>query len=124
MGTSVENADTTGAMVRAEEWQAIISAGDGAAAAFNILTKEKSEHLHHLILQASRRSSRGLTLTFLGRFIEIHLITRGRSEPTHAVTVEPPRHREFELTRILVRKLPLSSPTMLQSIAGQSNTVL
>ena len=33
-------------MVRAEEWQAIISAGDGAAAALNVLTKEKGEHFH------------------------------------------------------------------------------
>lgn len=46
METSVENAYATGAMVRAEEWQAIISAGDGAAAALNILTKEKGEHFH------------------------------------------------------------------------------
>ena len=46
METSVENAYATGAMVRAEEWQAIISAGDGAAAVLNILTKEKGEHFH------------------------------------------------------------------------------
>lgn len=46
METSVEGAYATGAMVRAEEWQAIISAGDGAAAALNILTKEKGEHFH------------------------------------------------------------------------------
>jgi len=46
METSVENAYATGAMVRAEEWQAVISGGDGAAAALNILTKEKSEHFH------------------------------------------------------------------------------
>ena len=46
METSVENAYATGAMVRAEEWQAIISAGDGAAAALNILSKEKGEHFH------------------------------------------------------------------------------
>ncbi|HET7323891.1 MAG TPA: NAD(P)/FAD-dependent oxidoreductase [Halococcus sp.] len=44
--TSVEDAYATGAMVRAEEWQAVISAGDGAAAALNILTKEKGEHYH------------------------------------------------------------------------------
>jgi hypothetical protein len=31
--TSVDNAYATGAMVRAEEWQAAISAGDGASAA-------------------------------------------------------------------------------------------
>lgn len=46
METSVENIYATGAMVRAEEWQAVISAGDGAAAALNILTKEKGEHFH------------------------------------------------------------------------------
>ncbi len=46
METSVENAYATGAMVRAEEWQAVIAAGDGAAAALNILTKEKGEHFH------------------------------------------------------------------------------
>ncbi|MFB6171192.1 MAG: FAD-dependent oxidoreductase [Haloarculaceae archaeon] len=46
METSVENAYATGAMVRAEEWQAIISAGDGAAAALNILSQEEGEHFH------------------------------------------------------------------------------
>ncbi|MFB6075134.1 MAG: FAD-dependent oxidoreductase [Haloarculaceae archaeon] len=46
METSVEDAYATGAMVRAEEWQAIISAGDGAAAALNLLSKEKGEHFH------------------------------------------------------------------------------
>jgi thioredoxin reductase (NADPH) len=46
METSVTDVYATGAMVRAEEWQAIISAGDGAAAALNILTKEKGEHFH------------------------------------------------------------------------------
>ena len=46
METSVPDVYATGAMVRAEEWQAIISAGDGAAAALNILTKEKGEHFH------------------------------------------------------------------------------
>ena len=46
METSVENVYATGAMARAEEWQAIISAGDGAAAALNILSKEKGEHFH------------------------------------------------------------------------------
>jgi thioredoxin reductase len=46
METSVEDAYATGAMVRAEEWQAIISAGDGAAAALNILSKEKGENFH------------------------------------------------------------------------------
>ena len=46
METSVENAYATGALVRVEEWQAIISAGDGAAAALNVLSKEKGEHYH------------------------------------------------------------------------------
>jgi thioredoxin reductase len=46
METSVPDAYATGAMVRAEEWQAVISAGDGAAAALNVLTKEKGEHFH------------------------------------------------------------------------------
>jgi thioredoxin reductase len=46
METSVADAYATGAMVRVEEWQAIISAGDGAAAALNVLTKEKGEHFH------------------------------------------------------------------------------
>ncbi|QLH77916.1 FAD-dependent oxidoreductase [Halosimplex rubrum] len=46
METSIEDAYATGAMVRAEEWQAVISAGDGAAAALNILSKEKGEHFH------------------------------------------------------------------------------
>jgi len=46
METSVDDAYATGAMVRAEEWQAVISAGDGAAAALNILTKEEGEHFH------------------------------------------------------------------------------
>jgi thioredoxin reductase len=46
METSVEDAYATGALVRPEEWQAIISAGDGGAAALNILSKEKGEHFH------------------------------------------------------------------------------
>jgi thioredoxin reductase (NADPH) len=46
METSVADAYATGAMVRAEEWQAVISAGDGAAAALNILSKERGEHFH------------------------------------------------------------------------------
>ncbi|WP_435349040.1 FAD-dependent oxidoreductase [Haloarchaeobius sp. HRN-SO-5] len=46
METSVSDCYATGAMVRAEEWQAVISAGDGAAAALNVLTKEKGEHFH------------------------------------------------------------------------------
>ena len=46
MRTSIDNAYATGAMVRAEEWQAMISAGDGAAAALNILSDVKGEHYH------------------------------------------------------------------------------
>ena len=46
METSVENAYATGAMVRPQKWQAVIAAGDGAAAALDILSKEKGEHLH------------------------------------------------------------------------------
>ena len=46
METSVADAYATGAMVRAEEWQAVISAGDGAAAALNVLSKENGEHFH------------------------------------------------------------------------------
>jgi len=46
METSVAGVYATGAMVRAEEWQAVISAGDGAAAALNILSAEKGEHFH------------------------------------------------------------------------------
>ncbi|TYL38784.1 thioredoxin reductase [Natronococcus pandeyae] len=46
MGTSVENCYATGAMVRAEEWQAVIAAGDGATAALDILSTEKGEHFH------------------------------------------------------------------------------
>ena len=46
METSVSDAYATGAMGRAEEGQAVISAGDGAAAALNILSKEKGDHFH------------------------------------------------------------------------------
>jgi thioredoxin reductase len=46
METSVEGAYATGAMVRDQEWQAIISAGDGGAAALDILSNEKGEHFH------------------------------------------------------------------------------
>lgn len=46
METSVDDVYATGAMPRAEEWQAAISVGDGAAAALNILSKEKGEHYH------------------------------------------------------------------------------
>ena len=56
METSVENAYATGAMVRVEEWQAVISAGDGAAAALNILSKEKGEHYHDFDVPADAES--------------------------------------------------------------------
>ncbi|ELZ02638.1 NAD(P)/FAD-dependent oxidoreductase [Natrialba asiatica] len=46
METSVDDLYATGAMVRAEEWQAVIAAGDGGAAALDILSKEKGEHFH------------------------------------------------------------------------------
>ena len=52
METSIEDAYATGGMVRAEEWQAVISAGDGAAAALNILTKEEGEHFHDFDMPA------------------------------------------------------------------------
>jgi thioredoxin reductase (NADPH) len=46
METSVEHCYATGALVRNQEWEAVISAGDGAAAALNILSKDKGEHFH------------------------------------------------------------------------------
>ena len=46
METSVADAYATGATARDQKWQAIISAGDGAAAALDILSKEKGEHFH------------------------------------------------------------------------------
>jgi len=45
METGVEDADATGAMVRDQEWQAVVSAGDGAAAALDLLSTETGEHL-------------------------------------------------------------------------------
>jgi len=59
METSVDDAYATGAMVRAEEWQAVISAGDGAAAALNILSKEKGEHYHDFDVPADADSAFG-----------------------------------------------------------------
>ena len=56
METSVDDTYATGAMVRAEEWQAVISAGDGAAAALNILSKEKGEHYHDFDVPADADS--------------------------------------------------------------------
>ncbi|WP_435183567.1 FAD-dependent oxidoreductase [Halobellus sp. EA9] len=46
METSVEGVYATGAMGRAEKWQAAIAAGDGAAAVLDILSKEKGEYYH------------------------------------------------------------------------------
>ncbi|ELZ26980.1 FAD-dependent pyridine nucleotide-disulfide oxidoreductase [Halosimplex carlsbadense 2-9-1] len=46
METSVEGVYATGAMGRAEKWQAVIAAGDGAAAVLDILSKEKGEYYH------------------------------------------------------------------------------
>jgi len=45
--TSVDDADATGAMVRDQEWQATIAAGDGAAAALDLLSKEEGEHFQN-----------------------------------------------------------------------------
>lgn len=56
METSVDDVYATGAMVRAEEWQAVISAGDGAAAALNILTKERGDHFHDFDVPADAES--------------------------------------------------------------------
>ena len=46
METSIADCYATGAMVRDQEWQAIISAGDGGAAALDVLSKEEGEHFH------------------------------------------------------------------------------
>ncbi len=46
METSIDDLYATGAMVRDQEWQAIISAGDGGTAALDILSKEEGEHFH------------------------------------------------------------------------------
>ncbi len=46
METSVEGVYATGAMGRVEEWQAQIAAGDGVAAALNILSDVKGEKFH------------------------------------------------------------------------------
>lgn len=46
METSAEGAYATGAMIRADTWQAIISAGDGATAALSILSAEEGERVH------------------------------------------------------------------------------
>ncbi|KYH25294.1 coenzyme A disulfide reductase [Halalkalicoccus paucihalophilus] len=59
METSVEDAYATGAMGRTEEWQAVISAGDGAAAALDILSKEKGEHYHDFDVPADAEETFG-----------------------------------------------------------------
>ena len=59
METSVPDAYATGAMVREEEWQAVISAGDGAAAALNVLTKERGEHFHDFDTPADAEAAFG-----------------------------------------------------------------
>ncbi|MDG5775080.1 FAD-dependent oxidoreductase [Haloarculaceae archaeon H-GB1-1] len=46
METSVDDAYATGATARAEKWQAVIAAGDGGAAALDILSKERGERFH------------------------------------------------------------------------------
>lgn len=55
METSVADAYATGAMVRAGEWEAVISAGDGAAAALNVLSKERDEHFHDFDVPSDAR---------------------------------------------------------------------
>jgi thioredoxin reductase len=44
--TSVDDVYATGGMVRDQTWQAVISAGDGGAAALDVLSKEKGERFH------------------------------------------------------------------------------
>ncbi|GAB3031147.1 NAD(P)/FAD-dependent oxidoreductase [Natronobiforma cellulositropha] len=46
METSVTDTYAVGATARVQKWQAIISAGDGAAAALDVLSKEKGERFH------------------------------------------------------------------------------
>ncbi|RBI59958.1 thioredoxin reductase [halophilic archaeon] len=46
MRTSIENAYAVGSMIRDQKWEAIISAGDGGAAALNILSTEAGEPVH------------------------------------------------------------------------------
>ena len=59
METSVDNAYATGAMARAEQWQAAIPAGEGASAALNILTRERGEHFHDFDVPADARATFG-----------------------------------------------------------------
>ena len=53
METSIEGVYATGAMVRAQEWQAVIAAGDGATAALDILSKEEGDHFHDFDVPAT-----------------------------------------------------------------------
>lgn len=46
MRTSVENAFAVGSMIRNQKWEAVISAGDGGAAALQILSEEAGEPVH------------------------------------------------------------------------------
>ena len=46
MRTSVENAFAVGSMIRDQKWEAVISAGDGGAAALQILSNEAGEPVH------------------------------------------------------------------------------
>lgn len=46
MRTSVENAFAVGSMIRNQKWEAVISAGDGGAAALQILSDEAGEPVH------------------------------------------------------------------------------
>ncbi|USZ69824.1 NAD(P)/FAD-dependent oxidoreductase (plasmid) [Halorussus salilacus] len=46
MRTSVEDAYAVGSMIRDQTWEAVISAGDGAAAALAILSTEAGEPVH------------------------------------------------------------------------------
>lgn len=46
MRTSIENAFAVGSMIRNQKWEAIISAGDGGAAALQILSNEAGEPVH------------------------------------------------------------------------------
>lgn len=46
MRTSVEDAFAVGSMIRDQKWEAVISAGDGGAAALQIMSNEAGEPVH------------------------------------------------------------------------------
>lgn len=46
MRTSIENAFAVGSMIRDQKWEAVISAGDGGAAALQILSNKAGEPVH------------------------------------------------------------------------------